>query len=285
MFEGVPVQETVRVNRSEAAQELQRGIEQIATELNAFIAENLVGKKGDVVMVDEHAQLSMRAFITKKGGPYKKTEQGGGVVEDEEFVKEKEIEWSGVDNERVRSFLGHPDDEQKALSAWKQRQLEHDGVLGEMTLYTLLYKALKETHLVIRTAPYDDYANGVDTLVIEKDTGKVVCAFDEVVGAEDDANYAKKRRRIAQRGGDGFSVKYGLSVQDGCVIRTQLEGLVGVPLRIEKESLYTLLQNKIDSTEGLSAEERHILHTVLSAAATDAGEAGVGITSLLERVR
>ena len=67
------------------------------------------------------------------------------------------------------------DDEEKI-----KERLKTDGERLEMLAFAVLTKNLGDEFIVARTSFYDDQINKVDTLVLERKTGTLVCAFDEV---------------------------------------------------------------------------------------------------------
>jgi hypothetical protein len=49
-----------------------------------------------------------------------------------------------------------------------------------LAVTAVFHKVLGEKFIVVRSSTFDDYENGVDNIIINKETGDVVCAFDEV---------------------------------------------------------------------------------------------------------
>ena len=48
-----------------------------------------------------------------------------------------------------------------------------------MAIMVLLHKMLKDDFVVLRSAKRDDYAGGVDMLIVNRKTGAVICAIDD----------------------------------------------------------------------------------------------------------
>ena len=68
------------------------------------------------------------------------------------------------------------------LSAEEAREKKRltEGEQLEMLAYAILAKNLGEQFVVARTSPHDDRVNKVDTIILDRKTGNLVCAFDEV---------------------------------------------------------------------------------------------------------
>lgn len=91
---------------------------------------------------------------------------------------------------------------------------EINGEKVELSTMITLYKFLNKNFIVTRAAKYDDIDNGVDTVIFNKDTGKIVCAVDEsdmLVGryAED-----KKQKILNKNKKGGAWIKYGLKLNN-----------------------------------------------------------------------
>jgi hypothetical protein len=94
---------------------------------------------------------------------------------------------------------------------------ETDGEQLEMLAYAIFAKNLGEQFIVTRSSPHDDRANKVDTLLLERATGNLVCAFDEV-GDTSGTAYERKLSTIQEHNlKGGARLKYGLGIveEDG----------------------------------------------------------------------
>lgn len=54
------------------------------------------------------------------------------------------------------------------------------GTVFEELMTAVLHKRLKGRYIVVRTSKYDDFHNHVDHLIVDKETGEVVCVIDDV---------------------------------------------------------------------------------------------------------
>jgi hypothetical protein len=95
----------------------------------------------------------------------------------------------------------------------RERRRLTEGEQLEMLAYAILAKNLGERFVVARTSPHDDRVNKVDTIILDKETGNLVCAFDEV-GDASGVNYEKKQTLVRDRNlKGGASLKYGIGVR------------------------------------------------------------------------
>ncbi|MCX6737030.1 MAG: hypothetical protein NTW73_03045 [Candidatus Parcubacteria bacterium] len=68
----------------------------------------------------------------------------------------------------------------------------------------LLAKYLGDDYIVVRASLYDDYFNGIDTMVIEKETGRVICTLNEVCGNEEQSGPQGKKNKVIEMNLRGY---------------------------------------------------------------------------------
>jgi len=83
----------------------------------------------------------------------------------------------------------------------------------ELLATAVLSLYLKDRYYVMRSSEYDDLKHKVDTILFDKRTGQVVCAFDEV-GDTSSERFKKKKEEILaiDRERNGTHLKYGLEL-------------------------------------------------------------------------
>jgi hypothetical protein len=94
----------------------------------------------------------------------------------------------------------------------RQGRLLSDGEKLEMLAYALFVKNLGERFIVARSSPHDDWANGVDTMLLDRETGNLVCAFDEVGNTTGEVHEKKLTTIQEKNKNGGASVKYALGI-------------------------------------------------------------------------
>jgi hypothetical protein len=239
--------------RMEIREKMQSLLRHIAEATNKEFA--LTDRKGKKLpIVDSDNCIEMRSFYTKVGGPYKKTETG--TESDLRRVDRMEREFA-----HVEVFEDHD----ARLAEWKDTRTLSDPSLAESAMTILLHKALGEDYIVAKSSKYDDYVNGVDNVVLNKQTGKVVCAFDELVNIDtrDDIpstqRYQKKIARAKKKlvADGGMDVKYGVSrdTASGEYLRSENKNVPAFCIAIDKHDLYALVREMgTDLSDGSDIE-------------------------------
>ncbi len=122
------------------------------------------------------------------------------------FDAEKDIIWS---REWEREWFGNVPE---AEAQEKRRRTEGEQL--EMLAYAVFTKNLGERFVVARSSPHDDRTNKVDTVILDRATGNLVCAFDEV-GATSGADFEKKQNLVQEHNlKGGASLKYGIGIDE-----------------------------------------------------------------------
>jgi hypothetical protein len=140
----------------------------------------------------------------------------------------------------------------------------------EMAVTALLSKMLGKNFLVVRTAAYDDYKNGVDNVILDRITGEVVGAFDEVHEGGDGRRTEEKKlkiEKIAKRG--GAKIRYGLTMSEGKIKRASLENVPLFYLGLESAELVELVAGLGENDQ---AKMEKIFQKLLSSLVTQHGE-------------
>jgi hypothetical protein len=197
------------------------------------------------------------------------SEGGGGIYRDEEIqrhhgeVERLELDFSGANSPNVQDFyrseygIETPDG---IVKRWKQNKEKDKNGQTEMAVTALLSKILKDDFLVVRTASYDDYRNRIDNIILNKRTGEVICAFDEVhEGGRGERTNAKieKVKKIAKKG--GTEITYGLNLENGKLVRSGMKNIPVFFLGLKSEELLNLLNNMEYNPEtGVSSVEYEV---------------------------
>lgn len=130
----------------------------------------------------------------------------------------------------------------------KEIKSKSKGEQLELLKTVMFDKFLGSDFIVARSSSYDDIANKVDNVILEKSTGSIVCALDEV-GLSSGERYDKKRMEVLQRNvvNGGAKLKYGLKIEKGKVLpEASLKSLpifyISLPGDLIEETI-----NKLDS--------------------------------------
>jgi hypothetical protein len=207
------------------------------------------------------------------------SESGGGIYRDEDVerhrrdVKKMELDFSSANNPNVQDFYRSEhgiETPEGIVKRWKENKMKDKNGQTEMAVTALLSKILKDDFLVVRTASYDDYRHGIDNIILNKRTGEVICAFDEVhEGGRGERTNAKieKVKKIAKKG--GTDIAYGLNLENGKLTRSRMKNIPVFFLGLKSEELMKLLSHmEYDPDAGASSVEYEV-YTKLVASLRD----------------
>jgi len=153
-------------------------------------------------------------------------------VELENEFKESGIKLTGDCHIKMESYekifgdrVGHDIREVKEQqNKWQgkkpsKKEKIREGEKMEIFKTALFNKVLKNDFLVLRSSLYDDYKNGIDNIIFDKESGTVVGAFDEVVSETAGPVYEQKKSKIAAKNSRaGGYLKYGLAKKGDKII-------------------------------------------------------------------
>ena len=142
------------------------------------------------------------------------------------------------------------------------KRMNRFGVGGELNIIgekleiikTILFnKFLGEKFIIVRSSFYDDFLNGVDNIVIEKETGNLVCMFDEATKNTRSSKKHKKVMKINRKG--GARLKYGLELRKD----NETNKLSFNPIAVNNIPIFALL---LKTEDVLKLEKEIISHPI-----------------------
>ncbi len=167
--------------------------------------------------------------------------------DDAKFIKIKEEAWAR------ESGL--------SLEDYRRKKESSSNSLAEQAITLSLAKVLGSRFLSVRSSAWDDYENGVDNLLLDVETGSVVCGFDEIVEGYGQDGGAKKEKKIMDKFAAGGSfVKYGIKSTGEEGKEVSISKQTNLPtffVSLTKDELSDLLEN-INRPEISSAEKKVI---------------------------
>jgi|SRR3989344_2437464 len=227
--------------------EKKESLTQKFEKLQNFVKEMSDGLKKEGIPVNEKARVDTGEFE----GTYRRE-----IIEaDKDWVKDLKKQWE-------RAIVSG--------SQWggllSKEQILRQKTIGEtweILVTAILYKNLKEDFIVVRTSEYDDFRNGVDCLIIDRASGSVVCAFDEV-GDISGQRFDSKKEKVLKRNqyNGGADIFYGLSFKERQGTRQLKKGEIKhIPLfyfASSEEDVRKGLEAFSFSKDGQSDDERKI---------------------------
>jgi hypothetical protein len=222
-------------------------------------AEKYMEKTGARI-IDEDGRINMDEFT----GPEVESDKARITKLDESFLPDLSLD-------SVQEFyrdkykdqnLSVEDIKKKLL---KDQENRH-GFLAEKAITILLAKYLPEKYIVARTSKHDDLINRFDTIIIDLESGEVVCGFDEVYYDENRPvdKYINDRKDKQERvdikiekmkkiNRDGVTAKYCYYKEDGKLKPGQAVNLPVFYLGLSKVELFELLE---ELKKGNTASEK-----------------------------
>jgi hypothetical protein len=227
--------------------------------------EMSLGLQKEGVPVDERARIDINKF----GSVYSKE----SIESDKAWIKDLKERWKRSAVAESRWSWAFP--KEKAL-----RDVPVGDVF-EMLTTSILHKNLGKDFIVTRTSEYDDARNKVDNLILERETGNIVCAFDEI-GAASGERFEEKRNKVLERNWQrgGTDLKYGISFEEKKGEMKLKKGSVyQIPL-----FYFALSEEEIRKTLNSPSQEKKVFGDFIESAKKQIEEIGAGpVHSKLKR--
>lgn len=150
-------------------------------------------------------------------------------------------------------------DQGKDLQSWRLDREKNPSGVTEVCLTLLFDKILRNDFVIVRASDFDDYIHGADMLIIDKNTGAVICGIDDVLGHLGDDGGKKKKeviKSIMKSG--GAEIKYGATIKENKLIRQSLNNVPLFYFSITKEELGDLLESLKGGRREVSDKEKNI---------------------------
>ncbi|MDP2918550.1 MAG: hypothetical protein Q8N68_03555 [bacterium] len=215
---------------------LEKLMLEISREVNQALGLDLINQEG---------AIDMQAWAKANGSQDLKNDQN--------FVKAREIKFSGIDQESVRNdYLRNYGlrEEEAMLEQYRKEREKQKGIIFEKAKTALFHKFVGDKFVVVHTSHYDDYKNNVDNLMVNRETGDPVCAFDEVrAEGENDKKLQEKIdkvKNLAENGGTeikyGFSFDKDLKNGNNALVLKKLKNIPTFCLSVTSKNLDELLE-------------------------------------------
>lgn len=212
-------------------------------------------------LVNLDGRIRIENFALENGGIYddEVIATDGGLVHTAHRSNSGSFERATQDRYRKQYGI---ETEEGILAHYKEEREMSASNQAEVVITALLHKVLRERFLVVRASEFDDYLNGIDNLILDKETGALICAFDEVVENISDAGKDSKKilKMQAKAEQGGAEAKYGVMLQDdGTLARADIKHIPVFYLNLKSTDLKDLTESLADHFEGeVSPLERGI---------------------------
>jgi len=217
-------------NRAERGEEaLKEHLKEIAVEL-----------KAEGIEVDDECRVNMDSY---KAEP----KYAGGIAKDKIDIAKMQTDWKKRKQQAKREII----------KGKKQEKETRSGEKMEMFKTALFHKALGAKFYILRSSLHDDYKNGIDNVIADKESGAVVDAFDEVVSHDGELDKGSKTRTI--NGTTGGFLKYGIGIKNGEPIKQENPRVPLFYLALTHKELESAISDFEIDREELSELEKALL--------------------------
>lgn len=271
MTERIELPQPVRPERRMSAEESFKRLEPLLKEVAGDISRELRERFGAERLINEKCVIRMDSF--QKINPDK-------FRSDKEYVKMREMEWAGIEmpkeGEKPKQQLDPK--KQKLIDAennakvqeWLEGEEKEKSKQLEMVVTILLHKAFGDKYIVVRSSKYDDYTRGVDNVIVNKETGAIICAVDDVRENQWNNNRESEKDRVIlnkTRAG-GAELIYGFTLDDNKKIKlASFDNLPIFRLGLTEDEYYEIV-NAVEYKHGeankLNEVEKKILDKILA---------------------
>ena len=214
--------------------EPKKEIRENAEKVKLFIEKISEELRKEGIPVNSDCRINMNSF--RKALGFKER----NVQKHKEYVEKREKNFYEEMTEEEKKEM----EEEKIMAA---------GERFERLKTAILYKAFREKFIVVRSSRYDDIHNKVDNVIVEKKTGNVVCAVDEIttnIGKTKntpDSRFENKKEDVKRKNIEdgGAKLEYGISVEGGKIIKKKFENLPVFYIPMSQETLKKTEKNFI----------------------------------------
>ena len=220
-------------------------IKTIVNEIKKDLRKNFAQENG---FVDGDGSIRMNNFYDSNVENQKKFAEKS--QDDKKAVDLQERHWAGLDSNeskinRARAY-GLPEnaDDKAILQEYRRHKETSLPNQLEMAITILLHKRFGDRYVVVRASKYDDYFNGIDNVLVNKETGDVICAFDEVrMDERSDRDTHKKERSRKKASEGGASLKYGFRIQNNKILKQTIHSIPIFCLGLDSQDCSDLINN------------------------------------------
>ena len=265
-----------------SAQEIENNPESldILRERLSVMAERVnteLEKEGIKPILDNRGRITMSAYEGEFQYPEHRVKDEMLRVEtiENNFVSRIEKE----DSDRYYYEYGAVSGEEIA-QAWRKERGVSLSEQWEMYMTVLFNELFGEDFFVLRTSTFDDYVSGVDTLIIHKETGEVVCAVDEVSLGKNSEGKRKKQEKVCHANEEGGkTVKYGVVKKNGQFVlgENRHVPILYAGITVEDLERVLLLSSTATDEQKVHSEEVALCKRLLDDMTTQAAEMEVAV--------
>ncbi|MDF1497861.1 MAG: hypothetical protein P1P85_00690 [Patescibacteria group bacterium] len=156
--------------------------------------------------------------------------------------------------------------EYESYNEFIKRKETNKGIIWEKISLVILNKILGKDFIVIHSSQNDDIHHSIDTIIIDKKSGEVVCTIDDVETDTEESRYLEKLKKLTtinQKFGGAF-IEDGLELIDGKLINKHIRNIPIYLLQISEKNFEKVLSGMdINSIDAISDIELNIFDILI----------------------
>ena len=159
-------------------------------------------------------------------------------------------------SEEIRRHQQYVRDREQEIRE-RSLEAETESELFEYLVPIMFTKLVGDKAIVVRTAKYDDMKNGIDTVIINRETGDIACSVDEVVSSAE-RRLHKKERRVLSINSERAHLDYSyMKKEDGSFQPSPYSGDFPLcSLSVPKGAVYKIINQTGNLTEVTEFEKK-----------------------------
>jgi hypothetical protein len=139
------------------------------------------------------------------------------------------------------------------VNEWLKKRENNNGIITEKAVTLLFHKIFGDKFIVARSSKFDDYRHGFDMMIIDKQTGALVCGFDEMGDSLKKVMEVKGEKIKNSLRYNGTEAKYCANIKQGKLIKISRRNVPSFFLALSESDLEKVLPTVLD-TEVSDAE-------------------------------
>lgn len=249
-------------NEKETSTRLAEAMKRLAQKIEA---------ETEAGFVNEEGMVSLDAFAGATGF--------NNVANHKQKIDERHIQTSRVNDPEYREFFaknyGFVGESEEVITGRildRAARLKEKGNQVEKLITILLHKGLGHAYTVVRSSPFDDYRNGVDNLLVHRETGEVIGAFDEVHSDGMGLAAQRKQTKILEKSkSGGAEITYGFTYENDKLVKRSLKHVPVFYIEVTTDEMKELLRTMdFDNLDNLNPEEFKFFTEIFNSLKTQA---------------
>ncbi|HZJ41569.1 MAG TPA: hypothetical protein VFD51_00945 [Patescibacteria group bacterium] len=193
--------------------------------------------------------------------------------------KNGQVEMIGDDEDACRTLISNKEslwanDSGLTKEAMLVNREKNPANIAEIATTLLFDKVLSEDFIIVRASTYDDYENGADQLIIDKETGAVICGLDDAILGESvkDTGEKKALKIDKKMKSGGAQIKFGLTVNNGALERKNLSHIPIFYFNLNKSEMNMILKSLSSNISAVSTDEQRVYNQLINSLLSQASE-------------